>query len=120
MEYNFFVTSEFERSLKRLCKKYRSLPADFENFKKKFQEKYPQIGVDLSSGYKKVRIEIASKNKGKSGGARIITYDLCVKIEQADVLLVTIFDKSEYENINDKFYKSLVKEYLETKEKTND
>jgi hypothetical protein len=35
---------------------------------------------------------IASKGKGKSGGGRVIT---CVKIEQDNVYLLTIYDKSE-------------------------
>ncbi|MCQ2960088.1 MAG: addiction module toxin RelE [Bacteroidales bacterium] len=98
MEYKFFVTKEFERVMKRLSKKYRSLPSDFANFKEEFISKYPQIGVDLANGYKKVRMEITSKGKGKSAGARVITYDLCIKVEEKNILIVTMFDKSEYDN----------------------
>lgn len=42
---------------------------------------------------------IASKGKGKSGGARVIT---CFKIVHETVYLLTIFDKSEQESITDK------------------
>lgn len=55
-------------------------------------------------------MEIKSKNKEKSGGARIITYDLCLKVEESDILLVAMFDKNEFENIRDDYYKSLAGE----------
>jgi hypothetical protein len=48
---------------------------------------------------------IASKGKGKSGGARVIT---CFKIMHRTVYLLTIFDKSEQENIPDKELKELL------------
>ena len=41
---------------------------------------------------------IASKGKGKSGGARVITHTLIM----ADVDVVAIYDKSEKENLTDK------------------
>ena len=40
---------------------------------------------------------IKSKKKGKSGGARIITY---VKIVDSTVFLTTIYDKLEYDTIS--------------------
>jgi hypothetical protein len=41
---------------------------------------------------------IGSKSGGKSGGARVIT---CVKIVKETVFLVSIYDKSESDNIPD-------------------
>jgi hypothetical protein len=41
---------------------------------------------------------IESKSGGKSGGARIIT---CVKIVKETVFLVSVYDKSEIDNIPD-------------------
>ena len=41
---------------------------------------------------------ISSKNKGKSGGARVIT---CVKIVDDTLFLLSIYDKSEQANIPD-------------------
>jgi hypothetical protein len=41
---------------------------------------------------------IKSKNKGKSGGARVITL---VKVELETIHLLSIYDKSEQENISD-------------------
>lgn len=43
-------------------------------------------------------MSIASKNKGKRGGARVIT---CVKVLKETVYLLAIFDKSDIENISD-------------------
>jgi hypothetical protein len=45
---------------------------------------------------------ITSKNKGKRGGARIITCHVLVNEENAKIYLVTIYDKSEQENISAK------------------
>ena len=34
-------------------------------------------GDELSPGIRKIRLAIVSKGKGKSGGARVITYTIC-------------------------------------------
>ncbi len=52
-----------------------------------------------------IRLAVASKGKGKSGGARVIT---CVHPLQTSVYLFTIFDKSEQENIPDKELEELL------------
>ena len=44
-------------------------------------------------------MSIESKNKGKSGGARVIT---CVKIIDEVVYLLAIYDKSERSTLKDK------------------
>ena len=41
----------------------------------------PFLGDDLGSGIRKVRMAIASKGKGKSGGARILTLNLLLDTE---------------------------------------
>jgi hypothetical protein len=51
----------------------------------------------------------SSKQKGKSGGARIIT---CVKVIQEAVILLPIYDKSERENSTDKELEAFLKENL--------
>ena len=62
----------------------------------------PLQGVDLGGGLHKVRMAITSKGKGKSGGARVITLVALVSAEEGGVLLLTMYDKSERENISDK------------------
>ena len=65
-------------------------------------KKNPHIGVDLGNGIRKVRMAIASKGKGKSGGARVITdTSAIISVEEGRVTLLTIYDKSDRENISD-------------------
>ena len=72
MEIEIITTPTFEKEFKRLNKKYASLKSDLEVFEKDISEN-PKIGDDLGHEVYKVRIAIKSKNKGKSGGGRIIT-----------------------------------------------
>ena len=55
----------------------------------------------------KVRVRIDAKGKGKSGDARAIT---CVKIVGEQVILLTIYDKSEQDSISDKERDELLRE----------
>ena len=67
----------------------------------------PTTGTSLGENCFKIRIAIASKNKGKSGGARIITY---LMLKDKSVFLLTIYDKAEKQNITEKELKELIKE----------
>jgi len=104
---NIVLGEEFKRQFRRLNKKYRSLPTDFRAFKESLQEN-PQQGEDLGQGIRKVRMAIASKGKGKSGGARIITFNVQQDAEDINITLLTIYDKSEIENVTDSFIQSLL------------
>ncbi len=53
----------------------------------------------------KIRLSIASKGKGKFGGTRIITHFI---VTDSTVYLLSIFDKSEKENLTDKELKELL------------
>lgn len=65
----------------------------------------PAIGKEIIPGCYKVRMAIASKGKGKSGGARIITH---VHVSETTVYLLTIYDKSEQADISDNEVKYLL------------
>lgn len=69
----------------------------------------PQQGVDLGRGLHKVRMAISSKGKGKSGGARVITLTVLISETDANIVLLTIYDKSECENLTDKELADIVK-----------
>ena len=69
----------------------------------------PQQGVDLGRGLHKVRMAISSKGKGKSGGARVITLTVLISETDTNIVLLTIYDKSECENLTDKELKDIVK-----------
>ncbi len=62
----------FDREFKRLAKKYISLRADLSKLLKALQ-KDPTEGTPMDNSAYKTRLAITSKNKGKSGGARVIT-----------------------------------------------
>lgn len=52
---------------------------------------------------------IASKGKGKSGGARVITYNVQQHSkEEILVTLMSIYDKGEISNVSDSYLRSLV------------
>ena len=54
-------------------------------------------------------IGIASKGKGKSGGARVISFMAIMNEEDGFIELLTIYDKSEMESISDKELLNLMK-----------
>ena len=58
----------------------------------------PQQGTALGNNCYKVRLAITSKGKGKSGGARVITY---VLVLDETVYLLSIYDKSEQDSISE-------------------
>ena len=70
-------------------------------------EENPKKGVPLGNNCFKIRLGIASKGRGKSGGARVITY---VYIENQTVFLLAIYDKNEQTDISDNELKELLSE----------
>ncbi len=104
---NIFYSSEFRKEVKRLAKKYRSIPNDLVDLRNRLVEN-PLEGVDLGLGVRKVRMSIKSKGKGKSSGARVITYNVTVTEDTINLTLLTIYDKSERSTISDKEIKELL------------
>ena len=92
------VSSDFKAAAKRLLKKYPSLKAELAELGHSLLEN-PTQGKPPGRDCYKIRLAIASKGRGKSGGGRVIT---CVKVTAETVTLLTIYDKSEQEDITDK------------------
>ena len=88
---------EFRKEFKELSKKYRSLPADLRELLAELSEN-PFLGSPLGRNCYKIRLKISSKNTGKSGGGRIITH---VLVKGKIIKLLSIYDKSEQEDIED-------------------
>jgi hypothetical protein len=114
MSIEFIPTSTFEKSYKRLKKKYASLADDLRMFQVDFSRNQ-ELGIDLGGGFRKIRLAIQSKNKGKSKGARIITYDLYAKKQDNIIILVDIYDKNDSETMQENEYKSIIKVFLAKK-----
>ncbi|MEY4877392.1 MAG: hypothetical protein RL708_2542 [Bacteroidota bacterium] len=105
MSYRIITIPKFEKELKRLVKKYPSLKTEYFELVQSLKNN-PEQGTSIGNHCFKIRIAIASKDKGKSGGARVITY---FQIKQTAVYLLTIYDKSEHENIPSSDLESLLK-----------
>ena len=108
---NFEVTTEFEKALKRLGKKYKSLKSDFENFLNELEQK-PLMGDEIFPNCRKARIAIKSKGKGKSGGGRIIFY---IEIINESIVLLYVYDKSEMENVQTAYIEQILELYHKDK-----
>ena len=107
MNYSVKSIAVFEKQAKRLIKKYASLKNELLDLIQELKEN-PELGTAIGQGCFKIRLSIASKNKGKSGGARIITNFV---VTEDTVYLLSIYDKSEKENLTDKELKELL-EYI--------
>ena len=95
MSFEIARTEEFSRHLKQLAKKYPSIKKDYSSLLDSLALN-PLQGTSLGKECYKIRMKISSKNAGKSGGARVITY---VKILHKHITLPDIYDKSEKELI---------------------
>lgn len=99
----------FKKEAKRLNKKYASFSNDYEKLIIEL-ETNPAIGTDLGDGLRKIRMQITSKGKGKSGGARVITFTVIASVDESEVYLLFIYDKSERSNITKTELKNLMKD----------
>ena len=109
MKYRISVTLEFLREMKHLSKRYKSLKEDLRNFGNDLLLN-PEQGVSLGNNLRTIRLAIPSKNKGKSGGARVITYTIIWTEIDTEIKLLTIYDKSERANITDKEIEDILKQ----------
>lgn len=98
MSYSIIAVPTFRKELKKLAKKYHSLKTELAALFESLEEN-PIQGTALGRNCYKIRIAIASKGKGKSGGARLITNFV---IAEETVYLLSIYDKSEKESLTDK------------------
>ncbi len=105
MPFKIEATPEFLSEAKKLAKKYPSVRDDIARLGEELSDN-PQQGTPLGNNVYKIRLAITSKGRGKSGGARVITF---VKVIASTVYLVSIYDKSVQENISDKELKDRIK-----------
>jgi mRNA-degrading endonuclease RelE of RelBE toxin-antitoxin system len=106
MSYNVISVAPFDRQLKQLAKKYPSLKKEYSDLIDSLEQN-PRTGTPLGKNCYKIRLSIASKGKGKSGGARVITNFV---VTEKTVFLLAIYDKSEKENLTDKELEQLLEQ----------
>jgi len=97
MNYKVISIAPFEKQFKRLAKKVPSLKNELLALVNELKTE-PNKGTALGSDCYKIRLAIASKGKGKSGGARVITY---FAITDHSIFLLSIYDKSEQADVAD-------------------
>lgn len=113
MKIEINVTESFKKAARPLIRKYRSFLDDLLEMELELLKK-PETGKSLGNSVYKIRLAIKSKNKGKSGGARVISY--LERIESKDkhglkeitVNLLTVYDKADQETIKDAELKELI------------
>ena len=104
MSFEVIAIHEFQKDLKKLIKKYPSLKEEILHLGVSLAEN-PTQGTSIGKDCFKIRFRIKSKGKGKSSGARIITH---VYFSGNTIFLLSIYDKSENENISDERIKELL------------
>ena len=107
---SFIETVIFNKKVKILSKKYKSLPNDIETLKEDLQQN-PLKGVSLGNNIYKVRLPILSKGRGKSAGGRVIHLNCIADLNNPEIILLYLFDKNEFPNISKEFISRLVKEH---------
>jgi mRNA-degrading endonuclease RelE of RelBE toxin-antitoxin system len=96
MAFEVVLTPDFRKSLKQIAKKHKQILNDIDGLIDKLTEN-PTMGTDLGQNIYKIRIAISGTNKGRSGGARVITY---VVVANKIVFLADIYLKSEFDTID--------------------
>ncbi len=104
MNYSVFTIPPFDKQLKKLAKKYPSLKNEYAELIESL-EAHPEQGTALGQNCYKIRFAIKSKGKGKRAGARVI---INVLISDSIVYLLTIYDKSDKENLTNKELEELL------------
>ena len=105
MSFNVKTISVFDRQAKRLAKKFPSLKKELQTLVNELKEDLLK-GTPIGHDCQKIRLSIASKGKGKSGGARVIVH---IVFKNSTAYLLSIYDKSELENLTDSEILELIK-----------
>jgi mRNA-degrading endonuclease RelE of RelBE toxin-antitoxin system len=93
MSYSVKSSPLFDKEAKNIAKKHRGLKESLSKLIDDL-EANPTMGISLGQNVYKIRIAISGTNKGKSGGARVITY---VVVVSEVVYLSEIYLKNEHD-----------------------
>ncbi|TFF35045.1 type II toxin-antitoxin system RelE/ParE family toxin [Mucilaginibacter psychrotolerans] len=99
MNNSVSVSKAFIKDAKTLLKKYHTLKQSINTLIENLIEN-PYLGVPYGDKLFKVRLADKSKGSGKSGGFRVMYYHLIKTEAGIEILLLTIFDKSEKSSIS--------------------
>ena len=109
MSFEILTTSYFDLEAKRLAKRHRSFIEDLQDFQEELL-KNPYQGTEVSPGIRKIRLSIDSKGRGKSGGARVITFTYLVDEKDGVVILLLLYDKADASSIKMNVVRKIIKD----------
>ena len=101
------VSDDFAKEAKRLAKKYPSFKQDYKDFLLSIKNN-PLQGDEITKKIRKIRMAIKAKGKGKSGGARVITFNILTDIENGHVVFLLLYDKEDASTVKVNVVKQLV------------
>jgi mRNA-degrading endonuclease RelE of RelBE toxin-antitoxin system len=103
------LTPRFQRDLRDLAKRYRSIRLDLQPLIEQLQS--GETPGDRVTGIKyqifKVRLKNSNIQKGKSGGYRVIYY---LKTE-TEIILATIYSKSDLSDVSNQVIEEAIAQY---------
>ena len=105
MSCKIVVLPEFAAEVKQLAKKYKKIKEDLGQLSAALQEN-PTRGIPLAGSCYKIRLANSSIPTGKSRGFRVIYYFVD---EKAHIYLMSIYSKTEKENILAEEIKAILK-----------
>ena len=103
------VSDDFAKEAKRLAKKYPSFKQDYKDFLLSIKNN-PLQGDEITKNIRKIRMAIKAKGKGKSGGARVITFNILTDIENGHVVFLLLYDKEDASTVKVNVVKQLVRD----------
>lgn len=103
------VSDDFAKEAKRLAKKYPSFKQDYKEFLESIKDN-PLQGDEITKNIRKIRMAIKAKGKGKSGGARVITFTILTDVENGQVVLLLLYDKEDASTVKVNVVKQLVRD----------
>ena len=103
------VSDDFAKEAKRLAKKYPSFKQDYKDFILSIKNN-PLQGDEITKNIRKIRMAIKAKGKGKSGGARVITFNILTEIENGQVVFLLLYDKEDASTVKVNVVKQLVRD----------
>lgn len=103
------VTEDFAKEAKRLSKKNPSFKQDYKDFLESIKEN-PLQGDEITKDIRKIRMAIKSKGKGKSGGTRVITFNILTDVKNGQVVFLLIYDKEEASTVKVEVVKQIVRD----------
>ena len=103
------VSDDFAKEAKRLAKKYPSFKQDYKDFLVSIKNN-PLQGDEITKKIRKIRMAIKAKGKGKSGGARVITFNVLTDVENGHVVFLLLYDKEDASTVKANVVKQLVRD----------